>query len=198
LTHPHADHLTGLLEVVRRYRVRQVLLPQADYDSPLYREWLSLIREKNIGATLAEAGQQINLGGGALIEVLNAPASSRNSDTDNDGVVLRLVAGTVSVLLTADIEQATEGELLSQRAISASTILKVAHHGSNTSTSSEFLAVTDPQAAVISSGTGNRFGHPSPEVVKRLEQQSGVYRTDQQGTIEFTTDGERLWVKTER
>jgi competence protein ComEC len=82
-----------------------------------------------------------------------------------------------------------------------STVLKVAHHGADTSTSAELLAVTDPQLAVISVGGDNRFGHPSPQVVARLEQKLGpenIYRTDRNGTIEFITDGERLWLSTER
>jgi len=80
-------------------------------------------------------------------------------------------------------------------------VLKIAHHGSDTSTTPEFLAVVNPQIAVISVGADNRFGHPTPEVMERLEDRIGsekIYRTDKQGTIEFTTDGERLWVKVEK
>ena len=80
-------------------------------------------------------------------------------------------------------------------------MLKVAHHGSNTSTTPEFLAVVNPQLAVISVGADNKFGHPTPEVMGRLEDKidpEKIYRTDEQGTIEFITDGERLWVRVER
>jgi len=94
-----------------------------------------------------------------------------------------------------------EFELITRRANLASTVLKVAHHGSDTSTTAEFLAVVNPQLAVISVGADNRFGHPTPEVMTRLEDKVGVeniYRTDEQGTVEFITDGERLWVKVGR
>jgi competence protein ComEC len=101
------------------------------------------------------------------------------------------------VLLTADIFEATERYLLDTRFDLSSTVLKVAHHGSNSSSCSAFLSVVKPQVAVISVGAGNLFGHPSSEVLDRLSA-THLYRTDQQGTIELVTDGKRLWVKTER
>jgi competence protein ComEC len=204
LTHPHSDHLAGLVEVLQRYQVEQVLYPELDYESPLYEEWLRLVKEKDIKRTLAQAGQQIDLGEGVIITVLNpqTPAlTGTESDIDNNGVVLRLSLGRASFLLTADIGQEAEFELIKQRASLASTVLKVAHHGSNTSTTPQFLAVANPRVAVISVGKDNPFGHPSREVLERLEQKLGsenIFRTDEQGTIEFTTDGERLWVEVEK
>jgi len=123
------------------------------------------------------------------------------SDIDNNGAVLRLSMGGVSFLLTADIMQSAEFELITQRANLKSTVLKVAHHGSNTSTTSEFLSVVNPRLAIISVGEDNHFGHPSDAVIERLEERIGsenIYRTNKHGTIEFITDGERLWVRTEK
>ena len=94
-----------------------------------------------------------------------------------------------------------EFELIARRANLSSTVLKVAHHGSDTSTTPQFLAVVDPRLAVISVGGDNLYGHPTPEVMARLSQRinsENIYRTDEHGTIEFITDGERLWVKTEK
>jgi competence protein ComEC len=103
LTHPHLDHLTGLLEVLQRYKVQQVLDLDTDYQTPLEQEWLTLISEKGIKATLAEAGQVINLGSDeATIEVINPMPDSTVPAMDN-GVVLRLSDGAVSFLLTSDI-----------------------------------------------------------------------------------------------
>jgi competence protein ComEC len=99
--------------------------------------------------------------------------------------------------LTADIFEETEGYLLNTRFDLSSTVLKVAHHGSDSSSCSKFLSVVKPQVAVISVGADNLFGHPSPEVVGRLSA-THLYRTDRQGTVELITDGKRLWVKTER
>ena len=209
LTHPSADHVTGLIEVLNRYKVKQVLYPDLDYDSSIYDEWLRLVKEKNIKYTIAQAGQEIDLGEGVVIEVLNPqipPLSDTESDIDNNGVVLRISVDKVSFLLTADIMWEAEFELIAHRASLNSTVLKVAHHGSDTSTTPEFLAVVNPQLAVISVGKDNPFGHPSDEVMTRLEDRIGsenIYqtydeKTDEHHTIEFITDGERLWVRTEK
>ncbi len=204
LTHPHQDHLAGLVEVLRRYRVEQVLCPDLDYASPLYDEWSKLIEEKGIKSTFACAGQQIGLGDGILIKVLNPLANlmvGSQSDVDNNSVVLRLTAGDISFLLTGDIMSETERELIRERADIAAAVLKVAHHGSATSTTREFLAVVSPQVAVICCGADNRFGHPDAGVLSRLEEEVGadnIYRTDEQGTIDFITDGEVLWVEVGR
>ena len=193
-----------MVEVLHRFQVRQVLYPELDYESPIYDEWLRLIEEKKIKHTTAWTGQQIDLGRGAAIKVLNpqiTPLTGTGSDVDNNSVVLRLSLGNVSFLLSADIGMETEWELIRNRADLTSTVLKVAHHGSDTSTTNEFLAVADPQIAVISAGEDNKFGHPSDEVLNRLKKrinQQNIYRTDEHGTIEFITDGERLWVEVER
>jgi len=202
LTHPHADHLTGLIEVLKRYRVKQVLFPDLADDSPLYRSWLALVSEKGIESVIASEWQQIKLGSETKLIVLNPPAvpvGEKTPDIDDSGIVLELVMGEISFLFTADISEATEMVLASRRALPLSTVLKVAHHGSDTATSSGFLTVSRPQVAAISAGTDNRFGHPDPEVLIRLEaavSPEHIYRTDASGTIEFITDGERLWVKT--
>jgi len=204
LTHPSADHVTGLVEVLHRYKVKQVLYPDLDFKSDIYDEWLRLLKEKNIEHTIAQVGQQIDLGGGVVIEVLNPPRpplTDTESDVDNNGVVLRVSLDKVSFLLTADIMWEGEFELITRRADLKSTVLKVGHHGSATSTTPEFLSVVSPQLAVISVGADNKFGHPNPEVKGRLEARldsESIYRTDEQGAIEFITDGERLWVKVER
>jgi competence protein ComEC len=208
LTHPEADHITGLVEVLKRYKVGRVL----EYDgqqiegfhSSVYDEWLRLIEETNIKRTIAQAGQQIELDDGIRIEVLHPPEElleGTDSDTNNNSVVLRLEWNEVSFLLTGDIEEEAEREILHQGYKLNSTVLKVGHHGSSTSTSEQFLSAVDPEIAVISVGENNPFGHPSDEVVNRLKEKLGkdkVYLTSEHGTITFATDGERLWVKTER
>ena len=169
------------------------------YNSSVYNEWLKLVEEGQIKHNIARAGQEIDLGQGIKMEVLNPPLKlfqGTSHDVDNNGVVLRLSSSEVSFLFTADIRQEAEFELIGQRANLRSTILKVAHHGSKTSTSSRFLAVVDPEIAVISVGADNPFGHPSTEVVERLDEVK-VYRTDENGTVEFITGGEKLWVKSE-
>ena len=200
-TQPHADHVTGLIEVLNRYKVEQVLEPGISYNSSIYQEWLRLVEDKGIEYNIARVGQEIDLGSGIKMEVLNPPEGlfeDTSHDVDNNGVVLKLTWNKVSFLFTADIREEVEFELIGQRANLRSTVLKVAHHGSETSTSPQLLAAVSPEVAVISVGTDNTFGHPSPEVVERLIDRLGddnVYRTDEDSTVEFITDGERLWVK---
>jgi competence protein ComEC len=198
LTHPDQDHLAGLVEVLRRFRVEKVLDPALDVDSPLYREWQRLIAERGVVNDTARAGQQIHLSE-ATLTVLHPLDTRQSTDTDmdNDSLILHLKAGRVSFLFTGDIQSEAELQLIARRAAPNSTVLKVAHHGSDTSTAGEFLSSVNPQIAVISVGAENRFGHPSPDVLTRLEQQLGadnIYRTYHQGTITFITDGEKLWV----
>ena len=202
LTHPHADHLGGLVEILERYRVEQVLYPDLEYDSSLYDELEELIEEKDIASTLAQAGQEIELGGWVTIAVFHPPATpmeGTGSDINNNSAVLRLGLGRVSFLFTGDIEWEAEVRLIAGVSELDCTVLKVGHSGSLTSTSADFLAAASPQLAVISVGNDNPYGHPHYEVVARLEaslREENVFRTDEQGTIEFITDGERQWVVT--
>ena len=203
LTHPQDDHISGLVEVLQRYKVEQVLYPHTDGGSPMFDQWLKLVQEKGVKGTIARVGQRIDLEGGVVIEVMNPntqPLTGTQSDINNNSVVLRCSLNNVSFLLTADIMREAELELVTRRTILNSTVLKVAHHGSDTSTTPEFLAVANPQIAVVSTGKDNPFGHPGMAVMARLTEKLGaenIYRTDEDGTIEFITDGERLWVKVE-
>jgi competence protein ComEC len=206
LTQPHADHLAGLVSLLQRYEVAMVLETGVSYPSLLYAEWRSLLEEKGIRYIRAQAGQEIRLEKGVRMEVLNPPAELLKEKggqvaIDDNGVVLRLSVGEVSFLLPADITEEGERELIFRRAQLRSDVLAVAHHGSQTSTSEEFLGVVRPQLAVISSAADNRYGHPSAETIARLKGRLStdrIYLTQERGTIEMFTDGRRLWVRTAR
>jgi len=199
LTHAEYDHLLGLVEVLGRYDIGLVLEPGLGRETLGYAEWRRMIDEDDIQTTVAKAGQHIDLGDGITMEVLHPQVElleGSDSDINNNSVVLQLSWGEVSFLLTGDIFEEAEREILHNGCTLGSTVLKVAHHGSATSTCMQFLTAVGPRAAVICVGE-NDFGHPHGETLARL---SGVevYRTDEQGTVTFTTNGKRLWVETER
>ena len=204
LTHADEDHLAGLIPVLERYRVGQVLDSGYEHNHPMYERWLELIKEKGVPNHPARAGMRIETGDGAELLVLHpGPELMEYTDADanNNSIVVRLAMGQVSFLLPGDIEEAAEGMLVASGQELTSSVLKVPHHGANTSSSAAFLKAVNPELAVISVGADNRFGHPSPHVLERLEELVGgerILRTDERGAIEVVTDGERVWIKTER
>jgi len=195
-THPDADHLTGLVEALKRYKVVQVAHPGVETDTALFREWRSLIDEKGVSEEMVTAGERIRLAGGLELEVLN-PFDRSVNDTNKTSIVLGLGYGDISFLFTADIPSETEYELIYRRLLPDATVSKVAHHGSGGSTSTAFLSVARPELAVIQVGK-NAYGHPNAGVVAALDAwciDSGVFRTALSGTITFLTDGRTLWLK---
>lgn len=201
LTHSDDDHLVGLMGVLRRYKVGHVL--ESGYgEGPVYREWLTQVQDRRIDWLVASAGQEIDLGEGIVLRVIYPREDlleGTESKVNSNSLVLRLVWNEVSFLLTGDADDAAEQDMLYGGVLRDldCTVLKVGHHGSKYSTCSAFLAAVDPQVAVISVGEGNTFGHPSDELLDRLDGVE-VYRTDLCGAVTFSTDGERLWVKTAR
>ena len=198
LTHPQEDHLAGLIEVLERYDVREVLSTGRGNDTPTFEAWRSLILRQGIPYHEARPGETIDLGDGAVLRVLAPDAEALAADEINDSsLVLKLTWRKVSFLLTGDIEAEGEAALLRNETDVRAQVLKVAHHGSRTSSSGAFLRAVDPTVAIVSVGADNTFGHPSPRVLDRLGG-AIVLRTDLHGTVRISTDGERVWVESER
>jgi len=204
MTHADADHMTGLVEVLKRYRVDGWIENGRADNHGLYAECQKELNKEKVLRTVVYAGAKIDLGDGAVVEVLNpitpsGPSSGAQADSNDQSVVLRLAWGQASVLLTGDIGAQAESSLLRSGQSLSTSVLKVAHHGSNSPSSAGFLAAVQPGYAVISTGTGNRFGHPAAGVLDRLTQTGAtILRTDQLGTIELVTDGQRWWVKADQ
>jgi len=194
LTHPESDHVTGLIAVLERYRVDMVIHRQIEMDSETYAYWLALVADEGATVYQGEAGLQMTLDTGLEMIVLH-PGVGLWEDANNNSVVTRLTYGQMSLLLTGDIEAEVEQQLVGARRDTSlrSTVLKVPHHGSCSSTTQRFLDTVDPEVAIISVGAENRFGHPCEEVLERLGDVP-VYRTDEQGAVEVVTDGTRVWV----
>ena len=192
-THADADHVGGLPAVLDRYQI-DFLLTNGEPPGRAgpYAALLSAAVSQGVEPTLAQAGQIIRLEEELYLMVLH-PGPRRSSNRNDNSIVLRLVYGDFSLLLTGDIEAETEAALLAGNLLPPTYALKVAHHGSETSTTAAFLARLDPRVAVISAGEDNQFGHPHMLILGRLgSARIPTLRTDQLHTIEFITDGQYL------
>ncbi|MDI6856908.1 MAG: DNA internalization-related competence protein ComEC/Rec2 [Dehalococcoidia bacterium] len=199
LTHPDSDHLTGLVSALERYDVEQVLTGAQQSDSDAFEAWREALDEEGAPVHVAAAGHWIDLGDGARLEVLGPPPgfSGSGPESNDASLVLKLTWRKASFLFTGDAANAAENALIESGADLRAAVLKVSHHGSAYSTSRSFLDAVRPAIAAISVGDDNIFGHPSAATLGRL-QDTLVLRTDEQGQIDFSTDGERLWIATER
>ncbi len=199
LTHPQADHMLGLIDVLARYDVRRVLAGPGVEASFSEATWRTAVQIEGIAVETAHQGVAFDLGDGVRLDVLApGPAVAADPKVNNTGAVVRISWHDVSFLLTADIEQKAERALLADGVDLHATVVKVGHHGSKTSSSAEFLAAVRPQISVVSSGKYNNFGHPAPEVVDRLSKYGPVYNTADVGAVHFETDGYAWNVSTGR
>lgn len=190
-THAHADHIGGLLDVIEAKPVDQILYNGFDYNSVTYNDLWDLIIAYNIPQASTHRGDTY-IWGECTATVLHPDREYLN--TNNSSVVVKLSCGEVDFLLTGDAEWEAESSMLDAGLALDSEILKVGHHGSNTSSSSVFLDAVDPDIAVISVGD-NTYGHPSQVTLDRLASRGiRTFRTDQDGTVSIRTNGTSYWV----
>ncbi|MFJ8515843.1 MBL fold metallo-hydrolase [Lysinibacillus xylanilyticus] len=185
-THPDADHIGGLIPVLNSIDIGQFYDSGKVHTSQTFEEMLTLIDTKNIPYNVPKTGDSIAFDDDINVKVLNA---NENATDNNDAsIVLKIAYGNVSFLLTADAGVALEKEMM-QDDVKA-TILKAGHHGSNTSSSAEFIQAVHPEVTILSYGEGNKYGHPHAEVVERLQAiGSKIYATAEAGTVIVSTDG---------
>ncbi len=202
LSHPHQDHVAGLVEVARRFGVRQLLHAGIGFENPSYDRLLA--DADGFSITRARAGQVLALDAGTTVEVLypseaDASAPLPEGDINNGSVVVLVRHGGFSALLTGDAEAPVEAVLLARGLAEPVDLLKVGHHGSTSSTTPSFLDALRPSVATISAGEGNEYGHPAPETLALLGARPGiaVFRTDLDGDIEVATDGRTYRVRTD-
>jgi len=200
LTHPEHDHLFGLLEVLKRYEVKNILWTGIIRDTAEWEEWKRLIEQEGADIIITEAGQRIVLQKEPLIylDILYPFENLENQETkytNNTSIVANLVFEDVSFLFTGDIEKEVERKLVEQNVDLDSDVLKVSHHGSKTSSCSEFLEIVSPELAVISVGENN-YGHPHPDVLANLEKfDIQVLITKELEDIKIVSDGNNIKVQ---
>lgn len=199
-THPDADHIGGLPDVLEAFPVGHVLMTYpGEEDTPAsysYERLLTALLDQDVDVIEAVPGQTYELGG-ASVDILGPV--EYYAESNNRSVVCRVTFGQRRFLLMGDAEKKAENALLETGTDLRADVLKVGHHGSRSSTDLAFLKAVSPSHAVISCGPGNRYGHPHPETLAVL-QDSGVHtwRTDRDGTVVITTDGRRLTVGLEK
>jgi DNA internalization-related competence protein ComEC/Rec2 len=193
-THPHEDHLGGLDDVINNFEIGKLYMPKVTHTTKTFRDVITAAQSKGLKINVAKAGVEILKQPGLLIDILS-PLQAEYDELNNYSAVIKLTYGDHRWLFTGDAEELVEQDMLDSNMDLKADILKVGHHGSNTSSTGEFLKQVAPQWAVISAGKDNDYGHPHQEVMERL-QQTGIHtlRTDVQGTIIMTSNGTELQV----
>jgi beta-lactamase superfamily II metal-dependent hydrolase len=197
-THPHSDHIGGLIAVLGAFQVQQIWHNEDKSDSSTYNEFMTAVQAEGADVHVGKRGDKI-VAGRLTFLILNPRTLA--GTVNNNSIVLSFSYGTVDFLFTGDAEKEAEGAMLvaADMPVPDVEVLKVGHHGSRTASSKDFLAATSPEVAVYMTGVGNRYGHPHQETIAALAQIGAkVYGTEMNGTIDISTDGNTFTVHTER
>ena len=196
-THPHTDHMGSMDVVINTYNVRHIMMPDVTSTSVAFEKMMQAISDKGLRIERPVPGKSINAGSIEL-EIF-APNSSKYQDVNNSSIVAKLKWGKTSFIFEGDADALSEKDILGKGFDVSADVLKVGHHGSNTSTTDAYLDAVNPGMAVISCAAGNIYGHPHKEVMDKLNKKGiAVYRTDTMGTITMHSDGVNITVETEK
>lgn len=203
LTHPDRDHIEGLIYILKKYPVKHVIFAAVNRQDYFFDTFLREIQKRRISVTIADENSDILLQDGLLIDILfpfSQIVGGANNDQNNLSVAAKISYGEIDVLLTGDMETLEENALMRHGLNLESEILKVAHHGSASSSTKDFLKAVKPEYSVISAGENNTYGHPHKPVLKRLQNiGSKILRTDRNGRVEIVFDEEKITaIKTAR
>lgn len=187
ITHPNTDHFSAIPLLLQHYHVRAALLSPIPSSLPIYNNILQILLQKKIPILAPSPDTDIRFSDGVLLDTLWPPKTTHKKwqkNANNSSVVLQAIYGNQSILLTGDIEEKAEMAIIASGTDLRTTLLKVAHHGSKTSTSTGFLLASTPQGALVSVGKNNRYQHPHPSIIARLLHfDIAVTTTAENGTI---------------
>lgn len=193
-THPHADHIGGMAEVIANFDIGEIYMPKIQNNTKTFEDMLDVIGEKNLTITSAESGKVLFDYSGVRAEILSPKKGETYEEMNNYSAVLMLQCGDKRFLFMGDAEKDVEEEIL-KKDLDAD-VLKVGHHGSTTSSSKKFLEKVSPEYAVISCGEGNDYGHPHKETINNLKKiAKEILRTDKSGTIVMRCDGSNIEIE---
>lgn len=197
-THADADHIDGLNDIARNFKVRTALVARAPANDPEYLKFAATMQRYDVPISLVGRGDRLRFGTVNAEVLWPTPSEDRDAPSrNNDSIVLRLRMGRRVFLLTGDLEKEGEAALLNAHEDLACDVVKAGHHGSKTSSTEDFITAAHPSLAVISVGLSSPFGHPDPQVVRRWHAHGAeVITTGQRGTITITTDGQDLKIST--
>lgn len=194
-SHAHEDHIGGLSGALNYATVGMALCPKTEYDSDVFRNMLKYLEQQSVSITVPKVGDSYKLGS-AKVEIL---AVNSDDDENETSIILKVTYGNTSFLFTGDGENAAEQMALRKGNKLGATVLKVGHHGADTSSSEAFIKKVNPEYAVISVGKNNSYGHPTAEALGALKAVGAVlYRTDMQGDITAVSDGDTVTFTTAR
>ena len=197
-THPHADHIGSMAHIIRNMEIGDIFMPRVQHNTNTFENLIDAIIDKDLGVRTPAPGERVSLGDAEVVFLSSACPRGTNN-LNNNSIVLIVRYGEHSILFTGDAERPVEDALVNARTNISATVLDVGHHGSSTSTTANFLRRVAPEIAVIQVGAGNRYGHPTQQTINRLTQRgTKIYRTDIHGTIQITTNGTEITVKTEK
>lgn len=194
-THPHEDHIGGLPEVIRNFEIGKIYMPAVTHTTKIFEELIGEIENKNLSINATETGTILIDEPGLNLWALAPDPNTSGSNLNDYSIVLRLDYEDTSFMFTGDGEKVTEQYLLADNSSDELrvNVLKLGHHGSDTSSIQPFIDTVNPEHAVITCGVDNKYGHPSPSVLARLDTAKiEVHRTDTDGTIVITSDGKKL------
>lgn len=198
VSHFDKDHVGGLIYVLKSLRVKNILISKQSQESNEYKEFIQIAKKRKIKVIAVKQGDVIRIENDISFYILYPTAKLEFNDLNNNSIVAKLVYGNFSMLFTGDIEQEAEGKILQKYSTDRlkSTVLKIAHHGSKTSTTEGFIDLVNPKIALIGVGKDNNFGHPNGEVLDRIGNSGAkIYRTDMHGEISLKVNREgRIWI----